>query len=299
MRQQWYGTDRSLQVRMFITMFLLSVVYLFFVGALLSAGFDAFSVFLFATLMLGVQYFFSDKIVLFSAGARIVSEREAPQLHALVERLAQQADLPKPKVAIIDTPVPNAFATGRNQRNSVVAVTRGLLETLTVPELEAVLAHELTHIRNRDVMVMTIASFFAMVAQMIMRWGLWWGSMFGDRRRRDGGGMWVAFLVSVLVWIISFILIRALSRYREYAADRGAALLTGSPSALASALVKISGTMQRVPQKDLREVEGLSAFFIVPPRVQSFIAELVGTHPPLEKRLAYLERLQREMAGVR
>ncbi len=297
MKQQWYGADRSLQIRMFITMFLLSAVYLAFMAAMLWAGFDAFSVFLFAALMLGAQYFFSDKLVLMSAGARIVSEQEAPQLHALVERLAQQANLPKPKVAIIDTRVPNAFATGRNQRNSVVAVTRGLLETLNLKELEAVLAHELTHIRNRDVMVMTIASFFAMVAQIVMRWGFWFGG-FGDRRRREGGGFLVAFLVSLLVWLISFFLIRALSRYREYAADRGAALLTGSPSALASALIKISGAMQRIPQRDLREVEGLSAFFIVPPRVQSLLAELVSTHPPLEKRLAYLERLQREMAGV-
>ncbi|RME09076.1 MAG: zinc metalloprotease HtpX, partial [Ardenticatenia bacterium] len=166
---------------------------------------------------------------------------------------------------------------------------------LTPSELEAVLEHELTHIRKRDVAVMTMASFFATVAQLVVRW-LMWGGFGGGRRRRDGGSIAFVWLVSLLVWLVSFFLLRALSRYREYAADRGAALLTGSPSALASALLKISGAMERVPQRDLREVEGLSAFFIVPAGVQNLFAELISTHPPLEKRLAYLERLQREMA---
>lgn len=297
MRQDWYQTDRGLQLRMFFTMFLLAAVYLAFVAIMLNAGFGASSVLIFATLMLGAQYFFSDKLVLMSSGARVVSEQEAPELHDMIGRLAQQANLPKPRVAIMDTNVPNAFATGRNQSNSVVAVTRGLMRTLDRRELEAVIAHELTHVRNRDVMVMTIASFFATVAQIVMRW-LMWGSMFGGRRDREGGGIWVIYLASILVWIISFFLIRALSRYREYAADRGAALLTGSPSSLSSALLKINGMMDRIPQQDLREAEGLNQFFIMPAKAKDLFTELVSTHPPLEKRLRYLEDVQREMAGV-
>lgn len=298
MRQDWYQTDRGLQFRMFFTMFLLAAVYLAFIAVMLNAGFGASSILIFAMLMLGAQYFFSDKLVLMSSGAKIVSEQEAPELHNMVGRLAQQADLPKPKVAIMDSNVPNAFATGRNQSNSVVAVTRGLMRTLNRREIEAVLAHELTHVRNRDVMVMTIASFFATVAQIVMRW-LMWGSMFGGRSRdRQGGGIFMIYLASILVWLISFFLIRALSRYREYAADRGAALLTGSPSSLSSALMKIDGMMDRIPQRDLREAEGLNAFFIVPAKAKDLFTELISTHPPLEKRLAYLEQVQRDMAGM-
>lgn len=297
MRQDWYQTDRGLQFRMFFTMFLLAAVYLAFIAIMFQAGFGASSILIFATLMLGAQYFFSDKLVLMSSGARIVSEQEAPELHNIVGRLAQQADLPKPQVAIMESNVPNAFATGRNQRNSVVAVTTGLMRTLNQHEVEAVIAHELTHVRNRDVMVMTIASFFATVAQIVMRW-LMWGSMFGGRRDRNGGGIWLIYLASILVWVISFFLIRALSRYREYAADRGAALLTGSPSSLSSALMKIDGMMDRIPQQDLREAEGLNAFFIVPAKAKDLFTELISTHPPLEKRLRYLEEVQRDMAGV-
>ena len=297
MRQDWYQTDRGLQFRMFFTMFLLAAVYLAFIAIMLQAGFGASSIMICATLMLGAQYFFSDKLVLMSSGAQIVSEQEAPELHNMVGRLAQQADLPKPKVAIMESNVPNAFATGRNQSNSVVAVTTGLMRTLNQREIEAVIAHELTHVRNRDVMVMTIASFFATVAQIVMRW-LFWGGMFGGRRNREGGGIWVIYLASILVWVISFFLIRALSRYREYAADRGAALLTGSPSSLSSALMKINGMMDRIPQQDLREAEGLNAFFIVPAKAKDLFTELISTHPPLEKRLAYLEDVQRDMAGV-
>ena len=295
MKQSWYRPDPQLQIRMFLTMFLLAAVYLLFIAVMLMSGARATTTFLFALVMLGAQYFFSDKLVLMSAGARVVERDEAPELYEMVARLAQQADLPMPKVAIVPSRVPNAFATGRDQRHAVVAVTRGLLDLLTPSELEAVLAHELTHIRNRDVAVMTMASFFATVAQLVARW-LMWAGFGGSRRRRNGGSIAFVWLVSLLVWLVSFFLLRALSRYREYAADRGAALLTGSPSALASALLKISGAMNRVPQRDLREVEGLSAFFIVPAGVQNLFIELISTHPPLEKRLAYLERLQQEMA---
>lgn len=300
MKQKWYGGDIGLQLRMFITMGLLAVVYLGFMAAMFAAGVDSFAIVIFAAVMLGVQYFFSDKLVLASSGARIVEPNEAPELHAIIDRLVQAADLPKPKVAIIETPVPNAFATGRSPNHAAVAVTRGLMNTLTQQEFEAVVAHELAHIKNRDVMVITIASFFATVAQFVMRWGMWGGMGRGRRDSRDGGGSIIIFFgASILVWIISFFLIRALSRYREFAADRGAALLTGSPAALQSALVKISGTMQRVPQRDLREVEALNAFFIVPASVQQSFLELFSTHPSMEKRIAYLDQLSREMEQYR
>lgn len=298
MRQQWYGGDRGLQFRMLITMGLLVLLYLGFMAAMFAAGVDSFLLFIMAVVMLGGQYFFSDKLVLASAGARVVDANQAPELHAMIDRLVQAADLPKPKVAIITSPVPNAFATGRNPKASAVAVSTGLLEALEPPELEAVIAHELTHIKNRDVTVMTLASFFASVAQYVMRWSMWGGG--GNRHRRDkNGSVIIFFAASILTWIISFFLIRALSRYREFAADRGAALLTGSPAALQSALTKISGTMQRVPQQDLREVQGMNAFFIVPVHVKQSIMELFSTHPSMEKRIAYLDELAREMEAYR
>ncbi|HBY99350.1 MAG: zinc metalloprotease HtpX [Ardenticatenaceae bacterium] len=297
MRQKWYGGDLGLQARMFITLFLLAAVYLAFIAAMFYAGADTFTIMLFAAVLLGVQYFFSDKLVLAASGAREVTPDQAPELHAMIDRLVQQADLPKPKVAIIESKVPNAFATGRSPSAAAVAVTTGLLNTLDRREVEAVLAHEMTHVKNRDMTVITIASFFATVAQFIMRIGFWGG--FGMGRRRRGGNIAVLYLGSLLVWFISFFLIRALSRYREFAADRGSALLTGSPATLASALVKISGTMQRIPDRDLREVEGLNAFFIIPASARQSLLELFSTHPSLEKRLAYLERIQREMEQVR
>lgn len=296
MRQKWYGGDLGLQARMFTTMFLLAAVYLAFIAAMFYVGADTFTIMLFAAILLGAQYFFSDKLVLAASGAREVTPSQAPELHAMVDRLVQQADLPKPKVAVIQSNVPNAFATGRSPSAAAVAVTTGLLNTLDRREVEAVLAHEITHVKNRDMAVMTIASFFATVAQFIMRMGFWGG--FGMGQRRRGGNVAVLYLGSLLVWLVSFFLIRALSRYREFAADRGAALLTGSPASLSSALIKISGTMQRIPERDLREVEGLNAFFIIPASARQSLLELFSTHPSLEKRLAYLERIQREMEEV-
>jgi heat shock protein HtpX len=247
------------------------------------------------------QYYTSDKLALAAAGAKVVSREEAPQLHDMVERLCAMADLPKPRVAIMDTPVPNAFATGRSPKHAAVCVTTGLLDRLEPKEIEGVLAHELSHVANRDVLVMTLASFFAMLAAILTRFGLYagmWGGGFGGGRRDNNNGtpVWlIVFLVSIAVYFISFVLIRMISRYREYAADRGSALITGAPEYLMSALQKISSQMSLIPNRDLRQVEGMSAFFIIPARARTATAELFMDHPPLEKRLAALARIAREM----
>ncbi len=299
MARRWYSGDTQLTVRMFLVMFFLAALYLGFIAVLWSSGMDFFSVAVIAAVMLGVQYYFSDRIVLWSMGAQEVDPEQAPELHATVERLCAMADLPKPRVAIVDTTVPNAFATGRNPSAAVVAVTTGLLNRLEQPEIEAVLAHELSHVRNRDVAVITLASFFATLAQLLLR-SFMWGGVYYRGRRDDRGGapsVVVIYLASLLVWVISFFLIRALSRYRELAADRGAAVITGAPSQLASALLKISGTMQRIPTRDLREVEAMNAFFIVPALTGDVLTELFSTHPSLEKRLEQLKRLEQQMEG--
>jgi heat shock protein HtpX len=280
--------DWGLRGRMVLTMFLLFALYIVFIG-ILSQYMGLFGVVIVMGLFSLGQFFFSDRLALYSMGASKVEENEYPKLHAAVGRLSQQADLPKPTVAVADTRVPNAFATGRSPSKSTVCVTQGLLQTLDEEELEGVLAHELAHIKNRDVMVMTIASFLSTIAFLIVRWGWLFG---GGRNRQGGGGMIVAILVSLVVWIVSFVLIRTLSRYREYSADRGGAAITGNPSALASALLTISGRMDRVPKEDLREQSEMNAFFVIP--IQSdFVGRIFSTHPPTEKRV---ERL-REMAG--
>jgi heat shock protein HtpX len=277
-------------------------------SGLLGLLYVAFAVILFevfnAGLILGLvivgglaifQYYTSDKLALRASGAKVVGPDEAPELHAMVERLSAMADLPKPKVAVIDTEVPNAFATGRNPKNSAVAVTTGLWRRLEPREVEGVLAHELSHIGNRDVLVMTLASFFAMLAGLLTRFAMY-GGLFGGGRRDSGPPIWlIVFAVSLVTYILSYILIRTISRYREYAADRGAALITGAPEYLMSALQKISSQMTRIPQRDLREVEAMNAFFIIPTNVRSSFAELFATHPPLEKRLANLAKVAREM----
>jgi heat shock protein HtpX len=248
------------------------------------------------------QYYTSDKLALAAAGAKVTSPDEAPALHDMVERLCGMADLPKPKVAIMDTPVPNAFATGRSPKHAAVCVTTGLWERLDQKEVEGVLAHELSHIANRDVLIMTVASFFAMLAAMLTRFGLyagmWGGGYGGNRNNNNNNGLpvWlIVFAVSIAVYLISFILIRTISRYREYAADRGSALITGAPEYLMSALQKISSQMTMIPNRDLRQVEGMNAFFIIPAKVKSASAELFMDHPPIEKRLAALAEIAREM----
>jgi len=282
--------DWGLRGRMVLTMFLLFVLYIVFV-VILSRYMGLFSVVLVMGLFSLGQFFFSDRLALYSMGARRVDADEYPRLHATIERLCQQADLPKPDVAVADTKMPNAFAAGRSQQHSTVCVTEGLLRTLDEEELEGVMAHELAHVKNRDVMVMTIASFLSTLAFMVVRWGWLFG---GGRNRQGGGGVVVAVLVSLVVWVVSFLLVRALSRYREYAADRGAAAITGRPSALASALLKISGRMDDVPDRDLREQSEMNAFFVIPLR-NGVVGRLFSTHPSTEKRVDRLRDLEGEM----
>jgi heat shock protein HtpX len=297
MRSRHWYRDGGLQARMAVVMLLLAALYLFFMGVLLAAGVNFVVILIIAGGLLFVQYYFSDKMVLASMGAHEVSPEQAPELHSMIGRLAQQMDLPMPKVAVMDTDMPNAFATGRNPKNAVVCVTTGIMHRLERPELEAVLAHEMSHVKNRDVQVITIASFFATIASFIMQWGLWFG-LGGRRDDRNGNSFILVYLASIVTWIVSFFLIRALSRYRELAADRGSAVVTGAPSNLAAALVKISHSMARIPQQDLREVGALNAFFIFPSIKGFSLGELASTHPSLERRLEQLQQLQRQMEGI-
>jgi heat shock protein HtpX len=293
-----FGRDRGLQTRMIFTLFLLGLVYAVLIAVLIAAGAGAITVAVIAGILFVVQYLTSDKIALYSMGAREVSPQQAPELHATVERLCIQADLPKPRVAVVDTPMPNAFAVGRSPRAATVTATTGLLELLSPAELDGVLAHELTHVQNRDVLVMTVASFFASVASFIVQMGFWFGAGFDDDND-SGPGVIVVILVSAVVYMLSFVLLQALSRYREFAADRGSAIITGRPSALSSALLKISGTMEQIPQRDMRAASGeLAAFYIFPPKAKQTVANLFSTHPPLEARLAALARLESQLQGA-
>jgi heat shock protein HtpX len=298
MKRRSYGRDAGLSLRMLLTGSLLGLLYVIFAVVL----FSVLNVGLIPLLVIIVglaffQYFTSDKLALAASGAKVVERDQAPALHDMVERLCAMADLPKPRVAVIDTDVPNAFATGRSPKHAAVAVTRGLWDRLEPHEVEGVLAHELSHIANRDVLIMTVASFFAMLAGLLTRFGIY-GGIFGGGRDRDSGGApaWViVLLVSVVTYFLSQILILAISRYREFAADRGAALITGAPENLMSALQKIASDIFRIPQRDLREVESMNAFFIIPTSVKSGARTLFMTHPPLEKRLAALAEIAREM----
>jgi heat shock protein HtpX len=292
---------------MFTTMLLLGALYTGFILVLWYLGVNFILLLVIAAVILGIQLFFADKIALFSMNAREVSPEEAPQLHALIDRLAAQANLPKPKVAILNTNLPNAFATGRSKNNAVVAVTTGLLDRLNTQELEAVLAHELTHIINRDMVVMTIAMFLSMVASLIVNsflWGAFYGGYSGGRRGRDneGGNAFIlVWLVALIVYAVSFVLIRTLSRYREYAADRGSALITGEPGNLASALMRIEGSIAsgRIPDRDLRQAQGVSALMIMPAVRGESVLEIFSTHPSLEHRIERLQRIQKQMEAVR
>jgi heat shock protein HtpX len=304
-KRRSYGRDAGLTLRMLFTSGLLGLLYVGFALVLfyyLNIGIAPMIVII--VLIAAVQYWTSDKLALAASGAKIVTQEEAPDLHAMVERLCAMADLPKPRIAVIPSNVPNAFATGRSPKHAAVAVTQGLWSRLEPREVEAVLAHELSHVANRDVLIMTVASFFAMLAALITRWGLYFG-MFGggygggNRNNNNGNNqvpVWaIILLVSIVTYAISFILIRTISRYREYAADRGSALITGTPENLMSALQKIASGITQIPQQDLREVAGMNAFFIVPTNWRQQVGELFMDHPPMEKRLAALAQISREM----
>lgn len=297
-----FGRDTGLQARMLLTMFLLGLVYAVLVGVLFAVGAGGVTILVIALALLGLQLFTSDKIAMGMMGVKEVSPSEEPELHGLIERLCVQADLPKPRVCVMENPMPNAFAMGRSQKGATVCATRGILDLLSPAELEGVMAHELTHVINRDVMVMTLASFFATIASIIVQFGFFFGGGFGGgygRGNNEGEeDVVIVIMVAMVVYAVSFVLLRALSRYREFAADRGSAVLTGRPSALASALLKISGTMERIPKQDLRTAEGMSAFFIVPARAKNSLMNLFADHPPLEQRLAALERLESQLQGT-
>jgi heat shock protein HtpX len=294
-----FGRDTGLQVRMVVTLFLLGAVYALLVGVLFAAGASGITILIVAGGLLALQFFTSDKLALRAMGAHEVSPQEAPQLHALIERLCVQADLAKPRIFVMNTSMPNAFAMGRSRKAAAVCATTGILELLSPSELEGVMAHELTHIINRDVMVMTLASFFASLASMIVQFGFFFGGGFGGSSDDDDNpSIMVVILVSLAVYIISFFLMQALSRYREFAADRGAAVITGRPSALSSALLKISGTMERIPQTDLRAHAEMNAFYIFPASAKNSIFNLFSTHPPIEKRIAALSRLEAQLQGA-
>jgi heat shock protein HtpX len=294
-RRSDFGKDTGLQARMLLTMFLLGLVYVVFVGVLIAVGAGAGIIIAVAVVLLLLQLFTSDKLAMATMGVKEVSPAEEPELHGIVERLCVQADLPKPRVCVMETPMPNAFAMGRSRKSTTVCATRGILEMLSPAELEGVMAHELTHVINRDVMVMTLASFFASLAGLILQFSFFFGG--GGNREEEEDLVWVV-LASVAVYALSFLLLRALSRYREFAADRGSAVLTGRPSALSSALLKISGTIEREPTQDLRSAEAMSAFFIIPARAKKSLMNIFADHPPLEKRLAALQRLEAQLQGT-
>ncbi len=304
MKRRSFGRDRGLSLRMLFTSGLLGLLYVIFAVVLFSVLKVGLAPMLVIVVGLAaVQYWTSDKLALAASGAKIVSREDAPELHAMVERLCAMADLPKPRIAVVDSDVPNAFATGRNPKHAAVAVTNGLWRRLEPQELEGVLAHELSHIANRDVLIMTVASFFAMLAAMLTRFGMYagmFGGGYGGGNRNSNNNnqvpVWlIVMVVSMVVYAISFILIRTISRYREYAADRGSAVITGAPENLMSALQKIASGITQIPQRDLREVAGMNAFFIVPTNWRTQMSELFMDHPPMEKRLAALSAIAREM----
>ncbi|MEJ7782501.1 MAG: zinc metalloprotease HtpX [Solirubrobacteraceae bacterium] len=292
---QRFGRDRGLQARMLLTMFLLGAVYVVLVGALFAFGVGGVLILLIAGGLFAAQFFGSEALALRAMGVQQVSPQEAPELHAMIERLCLQADLPKPRLGIVQTEMPNAFAMGRSQKHSTVVVTTGIMDLLSPSELEGVMAHELSHIQSRDVMVMTVASFFASIAAMVMQFGFFFGGGGDD----EGPGILGLIAVSFVVYVVSFFLMQALSRYREFSADRGAAVMTGRPSALSSALMKIGGMMEQIPQDDLRARSELKAFYIFPAGAKKSLFNLFSTHPPMEKRIAALSQVEAQLQASR
>ena len=288
----WKG-DTGLNARMMLSFVILGVLYIVFLSILHYLGVGYIPLAIIASAMILAQWYFSDKIVLWSSGAKIVSKEEYPRLHEIVERLSTNNGLPKPKVAMVNSPVPNAFATGKSPKSSLVAVTTGILDLLDNDELEAVIGHELSHVRSRDVLVLTLASLFSTVAWYLVRFGLFGGLQ--ARNRNTAGSSAIVLLVAITTWVVSFLIIRAISRYREFSADRGGAIMTGKPDKLASALLKISGKIKVIPPKELENVQKLNAFFIIPSLSGSSIANLFSTHPPVEKRV---QKLMEMKSGV-
>ncbi|OLC24517.1 MAG: zinc metalloprotease HtpX [Thaumarchaeota archaeon 13_1_40CM_3_50_5] len=293
----WQKRDNGLTARIIVSFAILTILYLVFLSVLAYVGLGAIPIAVIAGIMILAQWYFSDKIVLWSTGAKIVSREQFPELHDLVERIVARNNLPKPRIAVINTKMPNAFATGKTPKSSIVTVTTGLMDQLETEELEGVIAHELSHIKNRDVLVLTLASLFSTIAWYLMQSSLYGGMYGGYGRRRDGGGgMLLVLLVAIITWFVSFLMIRAISRYREFVADRDGALMTGKPSKLASALLKISGTMKRIPTQDLRQMEGMNAFFIIPALSGSSFANLFSTHPPVDQRVKKLLEMEAAMS---
>ena len=300
-KQPWRRRDAGLTARIIVSFAVLTMLYLVFLTVLTYVGFDYISIAVIAGIMILLQWYFSDKIVLWSTGARVVSREQFPELHDIVERIVARNNLPKPRIAVVNTRMPNAFATGKSPKSSIVAVTTGLMDELETEELEGVIAHELSHIKNRDVLVLTLASLFSTVAWYLMRFGFYGayyggGGYGGGRSRDSAGGMALVMLVAIITWFVSFLIIRAISRYREFVADKDGALMTGKPSKLASALLKISGQMRRMPTRDLREVEGMNHFFIVPALSGDAFVSIFSTHPPIDQRIKKLMEMEAAMS---
>jgi heat shock protein HtpX len=302
-KQPWQKRDAGLTARMIVSFAVLTMLYIIFLSVLAYVGVSAIAIAVIAGIMILAQWYFSDRIVLWSTGAKIVSREQFPELHDLIERIVARNNLLKPRIAVVNTRMPNAFATGKTPKSSIVAVTTGLMDQLDNEELEGVIAHELAHIKNRDVLILTLASIFSMIAWYLMRFGMY-GTMFGGgggsggygRRGNEGAAMLLILLIAIITWIASFLIIRAISRYREYVADRDGALITGKPSKLASALLKISGTMKRIPTRDLREVEGMNAFFIIPALSGDALTNLFSTHPSVDQRVKKLMEMEAAMS---
>jgi heat shock protein HtpX len=285
-----WKADSGLNARMVLSFVILGILYIIFLSILHYLGVGYIPLAIITSAMILAQWYFSDKIVLWSSGATIVSKEQYPRLHEIVERLSADNGIPKPKVAIVNSRVPNAFATGKSPKSSLVAVTSGILDLLDDDELEAVIGHELSHVRSRDVLVLTLASVFSMVAWYLVQFGFFGGLQ--GRGRNSSGGTAIVILVALITWVVSFLIIRAISRYREYSADRSGAIMTGKPDKLASALLKISGKMGNIPTKELENVQKLNAFFIIPALSGSSIANLFSTHPPVEKRVQKLREMK-------
>lgn len=294
-KKPWQKRDSGLTARIFISFAVLTILYLVFLTVLVYIGLDFISIAVIASIMILLQWYFSDKIVLWSTGAKVVTKEQFPELHELVERIVARNGLPKPRIAVVNNRMPNAFATGKSRKSSIVAFTTGLMQELDTEELEGVVAHELAHIKNRDVLVLTLASLFSTVAWYLMQFGFYGGG-YGGRNRDSAGGAALVMIVAIVTWFVSFLIIRAISRYREFVADRDGALMTGKPTKLANALLKISGTMKRIPTQDLRQVEGMNAFFIIPALSGDSFSSLFSTHPPIQQRVQKLMEMEAAMS---